>query len=130
MSHSSRDPAVEAAQNEIRRRLLRQEKLKRIEGDERRHLAAMGWQPPRGGPAARRGASVHDAAAAIELTEQKRRTPAQKAQRRADARQNDPLAMRDKSEVRRRAEDRTALAQHLDRVPAMLAQVENVWREH
>ena len=71
MSHPSNDPTVDQAQKEIWRCLLRQERLKRIEDEERRRLAAMGWQPSRGGVAARRGPSVHEAADAIEVTEQR-----------------------------------------------------------
>jgi len=123
MAGTSEDTSLEEAQKEIHRGLLRQEKLKRIEEEEMRRLAAMGWQPPRGGPAAHRGPSVHDAADAIEVTEQKRRAFAQEAQRRAEARQNDPIAMRSEFEVRRRGEDRKATEQSLNATEELLNQV-------
>lgn len=119
-----KDTSLEDAQKEIHRRLLREEKLKRIEQEEMRRLSGMGWKPPIERTAAHRGPSVHDAADAIEVTEQKRRAFAQEAQRRAEARQSDPIGTRDEFEVRRRAEDRKALAQYPDQVQAALEQVE------
>lgn len=118
MSRPLNDPTVEEAQKEIHRRLLREEKLKRIEAEEMRRLSAMGWKPRRGGPAAHRGTSVHDAADAIEETERRRRAYAQEVQRRAEARQSDPKAMRDEWEVRRRAQDRRDLNEKLDELEA------------
>jgi hypothetical protein len=127
-----KDTSVEEAQREIYRRLLRQEKLKRIEAEEMRRLAATGWKPPiertaTGGP------SVHDAAAAIEETERRRRAYAQEAQRRAEARQHDPTAARDEFEVRRRAQDQKDLNKKLDEIEtewrsAMSAASENDFR--
>lgn len=115
------DTSLGEAQKEIHRRLLRQEKLKRIEQEEIRRLAAMDWQPPiertpAGGP------SVHNAADAIEETERRRRAYAQEARRRAEARQNDPIATRDRSEVRRREADRQDTGRKLD-------EIEGEWRE-
>jgi hypothetical protein len=46
MTGTPRDRNLEDAQKEIQRRLLRQEKLKRIEDEEMRRLAGTGWQPP------------------------------------------------------------------------------------
>ena len=63
-----KDTSLEAAQKEIQRRLLRSQKLKRIEREEMRRLAAMGWKTPVEG-AAGSGSSVHDAADAIEEAE-------------------------------------------------------------
>jgi hypothetical protein len=77
-----KDTSLEAAQKEIQRRLLRSQKLKRIEREEMRGLAAMGWNPPVEG-AAGSGSSVHDAADAIEEAEGRRRAHAQEARRRA-----------------------------------------------
>jgi hypothetical protein len=56
-----RDRELEDAQKEIQRRLLRQEKLKRIEAEEMRRLAATSWKPSieRTAPAA--GPTVQDA---------------------------------------------------------------------
>ena len=78
-----KDTSLEKAQKEIHRRLLRGQKLKRIEREEMRRLAAMGWKPPVEG-AATSGPSVHDAADAIEEAEGRRRAYAQEARRRAE----------------------------------------------
>ncbi len=77
------DTSLEEAQKEIHRRLLRGQKLKRIEREEMRRLAAMGWKPPVEGAAAS-GSSVHAAADAIEEAEGRRRAYAQEARRRAE----------------------------------------------
>ena len=60
-SGTLKDTSLEQAQKEIQRRLLRGHKLKRIEREEMRRLAAMGWKPPVEGASAS-GPSVHDAA--------------------------------------------------------------------
>jgi hypothetical protein len=88
MAGTPRDRELEDAQKEIQRRLLRREKLKRIEAEEMRRLAATGWKPPieRTTPTTpTAGPAVQDAADAIEVTEQKRRAFAREAQRRAEA---------------------------------------------
>lgn len=61
MSRPLNDPTIAEAQKEIHRRLLREEKLKRIEQEELRRLSAMGWKPPIERTAAS-GPSIHDAA--------------------------------------------------------------------
>ena len=78
-----KDTSLEAAQKEIQRRLLRGQKLKRIEREEMRGLAAMGWKTPVEG-AAGSGPSVHDAADAIEEAERRRHAYVQEARRRAE----------------------------------------------
>ena len=78
-----KDTSLEAAQKEFQRRLLRGQKLQRIEREEMRGLAAMGWKPPVEG-AAGSGSSIHDAADAIEEAEGRRRAYAQEARRRAE----------------------------------------------
>jgi hypothetical protein len=78
-----KDTSLEKAQKEIQRRLLRGQKLKRIERDEMRRFAAMGWKPPVAGAAAS-GPSVHDAADAIEEGEGRRRAYVREARRRAE----------------------------------------------
>jgi hypothetical protein len=83
MTGTPRDRDLGEAQQEIHRRLMRQEKLKRIEEEEMRRLAAMGWKPPIERTTAVGGSSMQDAADAIEVTERKRRAFAQEAQRRA-----------------------------------------------
>ena len=78
-----KDTSLEEARKEIQRRLLRGQKLKRIEREEMRRLAAMGWKPPVEGAAAS-GPSVHDAADAIEEAEGRRRAYGREARRRAE----------------------------------------------
>lgn len=130
MSGTPRDRDFDAEQKEIHRRLLRQEKLERIEEEEMPRIAAMGWRPPIERTTATGGPSVHDAADAIEESERRRRAYAQEARRRAEARQNDPVAMRDQSEVRRRVEDRKDLNKKLDETEDLLNQVEGNLRAY
>jgi hypothetical protein len=95
MTGTPRDRELGDAQKEIQRRLLRQEKLKRIEAEEMRRLAATSWKPPIERITPTAGPTVQDAADAIEETERWRSAYGQEAQLRAEARQNDPLATRD-----------------------------------
>lgn len=60
-----KDASIEEAQDEIHRRLPRGRKLKRIEQEEMRLIAATGWRRPIESVAAG-GSSVRDAADAIE----------------------------------------------------------------
>lgn len=101
MTGTPRDRELEDAQKEMQRRLLRQEKLKRIEVEEMRRLAATGWKLSFERTTPTAGPTVQEAADAIEVTEQKRRALAQEAKRRAEARRNDSIATRDDSELSR-----------------------------
>jgi hypothetical protein len=78
-----KDTSLDEAQNEIYRRLLLGRKLKRIEREEMRRLAAMGWKAPVE-VAAASGPSVHDAADAIGEAERRGRAYVQEARRRAE----------------------------------------------
>jgi hypothetical protein len=111
MSRPLNDPTVEEAQKEIHRRLLREEKLKRVEAEERRRLAAMGWKPPIERTAAS-GPSIHDAADAIEETERRRRAFTWEAQRRAEARAGAGSGVRDNEAAR--LADQSVLQRHLE----------------
>jgi hypothetical protein len=129
MADALKDNTLRKAQEEFHRRLLREEKLKRIQAEEMRRLAASGWKPPIERTATA-GSSVHAAADAIEETERRRRAYAQEAQRRAEARRNDPLAMRDQFDVRRRAQDQKDLNKKLDETEDLLNQVEGNLRDY
>jgi len=132
MSRPFNDTTVEEAKKEIHRRLLREEKLKRIERKEMRRLASTGWQPPRGGPAAHRGPSVHDAADAIEVTEW---AFAREAQRRAEEQlrpsrvPSAPLLDKYRLIPPAPAADNGALHRELDTTQEMLNRVERNLRE-
>jgi hypothetical protein len=126
MAGGTSDGTLELAQREIQRRLLRQEKLRRIEAEERRRLREMGWRarerggPVEGGgtaPAAGNG-SIHAAAEAIETMEQEKRALAEEARRRTMARELSAEYRADQHHVRRRLEDAQALKKKLDDVEA------------
>lgn len=119
-----RDRDLEAAQKEIHRRMLREEKLKRIEAEEMRRLAATSWKPPIERTTAAGGPSVHDAADAIEETERRRRAYTQEARRRAELQaaagsgtyDNEAARLADQSSIRRHVEDASWLRRKLDDV--------------
>jgi hypothetical protein len=83
MSDPLKDASLEEAQKDIRRRLLREGKLKRIAEQKMRRAAATDWRPAVKSAAAS-GPSVHDAADAIEEADRRRRAHMQEARRWAE----------------------------------------------
>ncbi len=134
MADPLKDTSLDAAQREIHRRLLRQEKLTRIEQQEMRRLSAMGWKPPVGRTTTG-GFSVHDAADAIEETQRRRRAFAQEAQRRSEEKlrrariPETPMLDKYRLIPPGSAVDNRALHRELDESQEMLKGVERNLRE-
>jgi hypothetical protein len=125
------DDSLARAAQEIRRRMLRDEKLKRIEEAEMARLKAGGWRPS--GPIAlgRGGPTLHDAAQGIESIEEQKEALAREAKRRVAQRARERTA--DQGHVGRHAvdrADRTELNKELDRIQGDFVALEKYFRDH